>query len=74
MPKDIFNMPKDEFQKKFTEIYQGVKEENARHGLPTTGYSDKHGCVVDTYPDGRIVKVNVKKTRNNPRKNQYYGY
>jgi hypothetical protein len=73
MIKDIFNMDPIEFEKKFNDFYQKMKDENVSYGLPTTGYCPIQDCIIDTYPDGTKVKVDITKTRNNLKKNQYYG-
>ena len=68
MAKDIFSMSQKEFKQKFKQLHDNIKEENAGYGLPTTGYSDKYKAFVDTYKDGKVVKVDVSRTTSNPSK------
>lgn len=72
MVKDIFSMTKEEFIEKMRLLHENIKEENARYGLPTTGYSETYRCVVDTYKDGRIEKVDINKTKPKVAKYQNY--
>jgi len=72
MATDIFSMTQEEFREKARELHAKVKEENASYGLPTTGYSETHKCVVDTYEDGRIEMVDIKKAARSVPKNQHY--
>ena len=72
MAEDIFTMTREEFQEKVRQQHIRVKTQNAKFGLPTTGYSETHKCVVDTYIDGRIKKVTVSKTAVKVARNQIY--
>ena len=65
-------MTEEELAEKVRQLHETVREENAKYGLPTTGYSEVYKCVIDTYKDGRIEKVNINKTRPKVEKNQNY--
>ena len=62
MAKDIFTMTREEFQEKVKLQHLRVKSQNAEFGLPTTGYSETHKCVVETYISGRVKKININKS------------
>jgi hypothetical protein len=74
MVKDIFSMSKAEFTAKFKALHKKIKEENASFNLPTTGYSDMHKCVVNTYIDGRVEKVTIESQPSIHKSQIYPGY
>jgi hypothetical protein len=72
MVKDIFSMTQAEFAEKVKKQHLNIKEENAKYGLPTTGYSETLHCVVDTYFDGKTEKVDVNAVKLSIPKKQHY--